>query len=376
MASTALTGTIGLGSIWRWWLNELRALLPARPARTVLARDAVIALYERSSVRLAIRRRQRVDKLGSIRLADTSRSEAGTADPGAAQILDAVRRSRLPVVLRLPAAMGLVCNDLLPASAEREIGAIMAHKIDLLTPWSVEQVHFDQRIDTRRSDGQLEVSLVAAPRPVVAEARRRLAAAGIEARGIDLVEEDPWAAPTVDLNHSLRGPGRGPRWIVILLVAMALPMAIGAVLLGQQILERRALIDERRRQVAALEERLADLPDLRTSLEALRGETRFVAEQQRQAASPLIVLEALSRILPDTVWLSDLTIDGGSVTVNGFANDAPNVLSLIEGSPYFAGAEFRAPSTRERIPLPDGSEREVSRFSVAARIEPVRDMQP
>jgi general secretion pathway protein L len=128
--------------------------------------------------------------------------------------------------------------------------------------------------------------------------------------------------------------------------------------------------------VEALEERLADLPELRTSLDALRNETRFVAQQQRLAVSPLVVIEALSRLLPDTVWLGDLTVQGNALTINGFADDASAVVALVEGSPLFSQAEFRSPSTRERVPLPDGSEREVSRFSLAARVEPLRTVEP
>lgn len=375
MASLSLGTGVRPGVLWRWWLDELRALLPARPPGAALVPRAVIALYERSSVRLAIRRGQRLDKLGSIRLPDPARPELGGVDPGAGPILQRVRRSRLPVVLRLPAATGLVCQDVLPASAERELAAIMGNKIDLLTPWPAEQVHADQRID-RRDDGQLAVSLVVAPRAAVAEARRRLVALGLEPRGVDLVEDDPWALPTVDLAHGLVQSRRGTRWLAVAALVLLIPTLVAGLGLGQQILARKALIAERQQQVDALEQRLADLPELRASLEALRSETRFVAERQREAPSPLIVLEALSELLPDSVWLSDLTIEGGNVTLNGFADDAAAVLGLVEGSPYFAGAEFRAPSTRERVPLPDGSEREVSRFSVAARIESLRSLEP
>ena len=85
---------------------------------------------------------------------------------------------------------------------------------------------------------------------------------------------------------------------------------------------------------------------------------------------------ALSRLLPDTAWLSDLTIQGNIVTINGYADDAAAVLALIEGSPQFSQAEFRSPSTRERVPLPDGTEREVSRYSLSARAEPLREVEP
>jgi general secretion pathway protein L len=377
MASTLAAPAIDPAGLWRWWLQELRALVPLPARRASVRPDAVLVLYERGSARVAVRRRRGLEKLGTVRL-ESGRDEGGgvVGEPLPASIMRAVRQTRIPVILRLPAAAGLVCRDLLPATAERELSAIMAHKVDILTPWTVDQVHFDQRIEERRTDGQLEVSLVAAPRAAVAEARRRLAAIGIEARGVDLVEDDPWAAPTVDLLHATAPPRRRPRWVAPALAALMLAVAVGGVLLTQLILERQKLIGERRSHVGALEERLTDLPELRTTLEALRNETRFVAEQQRLAVSPLVVIEELTRLLPDTVWLSDLTLQSNTLTINGFADDAPAVVGLVEDSPVFAQAEFRSPSTRERVPLPDGSEREVSRFSLAARVEPLRTLDP
>jgi general secretion pathway protein L len=375
MAARLAVSGFDAGGVWRWWIDELRGLWPMQARRPAIRPNAVIVLYERASARVAIRLRRRLDKLGTVRLGDAG-AVGGVGEPAPASILRALRRRNAPVILRMPAAAGLVCRDVLPVSAERDLAAIMAHKIDLLTPWSVDQVHFDQRVDQRRPDGQLDVSLVVAPRTVVADARRRLAAVGIETRGVDLVEDDPWAPPTVDLLHALAAPRRHPRWLLPLLVALLLAMAAGGFTLTQQILDRQALVAERQSQSDALEQRLSDLPQLRTSIEALRNETRFVAQQQRSAVSPLIVLEALSRLLPDTVWLTDISLQGDQLTINGYADDASAIVTLIEGSPHFKHAEFRSPSTRERVPLPDGTEREVSQFSVAAHVEPLRSLAP
>jgi general secretion pathway protein L len=221
------------------------------------------------------------------------------------------------------------------------------------------------------------VSLMVVPRAPVAEARRRLAALGLETHAVDLVEDDPWAAPSFDL---LRGqsPGRGgaARAGFLLALLLALLAAIGGVVVGQDIWTRERLIETRRQLVLALEQRLADLPELRSGIEALRGEARFVGERQRAAASPLVVLETLSRLLPDDVWLTELSLNGNALTIGGYAPDATAVVTLIEGSPLFTGAAFRAPSTRERVPMPDGGEREVSRFLLAARVEPQRSLAP
>ena len=359
--------------LWAWWLGELRGLFPRRAWRPPVRREAVIILYEPAGIAVAARRHRRIKELGRLELPEPKRGDAALAGiaqaPATRALLRAIRQAKLPVVLRLPASMGVVRRDLLPASAARELGSIMAHKIDMLTPWPLDQVHFDQRIDEERSDGQIDVALVAAPRSVVGEARRRLAAIGLEVRGVDIVEDDPLAPPSVDLAHGLDAPRPGQRWGGVLLWLGIVLATAGGVAAAHHIATRQAIVAQRRALVLGLEQRLADLPDLRNSIDALRNETRFVAEQQHASASPLLVLEALSRLLPDGVWLTDIAVTGNSMSIQGYADEVAGIVGLIEASPLFAQAEFRAPSTRERVQLPDGSEREVSRFSVAANIE-------
>lgn len=366
--------------LWAWWAGELRGLLPRRAWRPPVRPEAVIVLYEPTQITVVARRHRRVRELGRLELPEPGPGDTALAGisqaPATRSLLRAVRQARLPVVLRLPASMGVVCRDLLPASAVRELGSIMAHKVDMLTPWSLDQVHFDQRVDRQREDGQVEVSLVAAPRSVVADARRRLGTIGLEVRGVDVIEDDPLAPPSVDLAHGLEIARPRSGWGGVLLWLFIVLATAGGVAAAHHIATRHAIVAERRELVLALEQRLGDLPELRNSIEALRSETRFVAEQQRQAASPLLVLESLSRLLPDGVWLTDMSISGNAVTIQGYADEVAGVVGLIEASPLFAQAEFRAPSTRERLQMPDGSEREVSRFSVAANVEGTSGTKP
>jgi general secretion pathway protein L len=84
----------------------------------------------------------------------------------------------------------------------------------------------------------------------------------------------------------------------------------------------------------------------------------------------------LSRLLPDSVWLDAVTLDGREVTLSGYAEDAAQVLPIIESSPHFKEAQFRAPSTRVTVPGPGGGTREVERFSLSAKVQPMADAQP
>jgi general secretion pathway protein L len=78
----------------------------------------------------------------------------------------------------------------------------------------------------------------------------------------------------------------------------------------------------------------------------------------------VIVLEALSRVLPDYTYLTELRIEGDKLQIVGITNDAPSLIALIEQSSQFTRATFFAPTTR--APNDPGA-----RFHIEARIKPV-----
>ncbi|HET6469000.1 MAG TPA: PilN domain-containing protein [Geminicoccaceae bacterium] len=369
----------GIGGFWRWWLGELQAMLPARAQRPAGGRNAVILLYDRRQIEAQARRGDRLKELGLVRLPEPKGDGSAPMTTSQAAELKALQRAvnaaRLPVCLRLPSTLGLVCTDVLPAGATSDLARIMGHKIDILTPWTAEQVYFDQRISRVRPDGQVEVGLVVAPRTAVDEVRRRLAALGLTADAVDVAEDDPWAKPTVNIVGGARAePRRG--WAGFVLWLLLVAGSVGAAAAGHHIYKRNDAVEARRELALALEQRLVDLPQLRESIDTMRLQAGFVAEQRRATPSPLVVLEVLSRLLPDSVWLSDLGLKGQDLAIMGYAQDPPALLALIEGSEHFSEAEFRAPSTRETFTMPEGWPREVNRFSLAARVEPRRDPTP
>ena len=101
--------------------------------------------------------------------------------------------------------------------------------------------------------------------------------------------------------------------------------------------------------------RLADLQnriaESRSELMNRRGpaaEEALKALRARKWATPsaVMVLEALSKALPDEAHLTELRIESGKVQIAGLATDAPALIRLIEQSRQFTKATFFAPTVR------------------------------
>lgn len=364
------------GGLLAWWLGELRELLPPRWRQSTPRRQSLLLQLERPFLRVHERRGRRLEPLGSLLLPaiDGSGAAAENVPVVEPRLRRALDRNPDSIVLVLGEQDALTYVDLLPASAEGDLAKIMAHKLDLLTPWSAEQGYAAQRIMGRRRDGTLEVLVAAAGRDSLDGILTHLAAVGVKPATVDIaIDNEPGRTAGVDLlRSSTPEPARRGR-AALLLTVLAL-LAVGAAgWVGWQVYQRQARLGAQAGVTSDLEQQLADLPELRNRIEALRIQANFLANDRHSRPSPLMVLESLSRLLPDNVWLSEVTLDGNELAFAGMAEDASILIPLVEQAPEFEQARFHAPSTRMTVRSLDGSEREVERFAIRAVVDPVAD---
>ncbi len=67
----------------------------------------------------------------------------------------------------------------------------------------------------------------------------------------------------------------------------------------------------------------------------------------------LDILADLTDIIPETAWVSNVTISDGEVKIDGYADSASELVTLLEGSPLFKDVAFLSTITKTR----DGKER-------------------
>ena len=358
-----------------WWIEELRALLPRRWREVTPRRHNLLLQIERPFARVYERRGRRLESVGSLVLADAS---PGTPTPPVEpRLRQALARHKSSTVLVLGEDDALTIIDVLPGAAEADITRIMAHKLDMLTPWPAEHCYTAQKVLGRRRDGMLEVLVIASSRARLDELLRQLAAAGVTPKVVDVaLDAEGQRTAGVDLLRGGSPEPRGRALLVKLLTLIVAVIAVGAGWAGWQIYQRQRLIGEQDRLTEQFEQRLADMPALRARIDALRAQADFFAADRRGRPSPLVVLEALSRLLPDTVWLTEVTLDGTELSMAGMAEDSSALIPLVEAAPEFAQVRFQAPSTKMTVRGADDAEREVERFSLRAVVEPAAGSAP
>jgi general secretion pathway protein L len=96
---------------------------------------------------------------------------------------------------------------------------------------------------------------------------------------------------------------------------------------------------------------------------ALTRSHQLLERHKHEQPFTAMVVEDLSRILPDNTYLTELRIEGNKLQLVGMTREAPALIALLEKSGRFARASFSGPTTRMASDLSE-------RFHIEAIVEP------
>src|SRR5262249_36584177 len=144
--------------------------------------------------------------------------------------------------------------------------------------------------------------------------------------------------------------------------ATAALLAITAIYLVTSKYE--SALDDLSAQNALLRVKAQETRETLARSQAVYTEIANIRRLREETVSKVAVLEELTRLLPDTAYVTDLKVDGGTVDVSGLAKSAASLIPVIERSAFF----FEATST---APLTFDAQRDKERFSIRAHIRNV-----
>lgn len=246
-----------------------------------------------------------------------------------------------------------------PSQASDFLDGMIRAQVDRLTPWSAADAVFGwgspQPISNDRIEVAFSATAAAKVDPLIRMARQ-LGAASV-AVSAPAVGGDGTAQQVTLLDKSLRGLA-GPSVPRLLRVGLVSTAAAAAVSLLLNIYLGAWLQSEHEDLQHRIAQRRAAL-----RLDANGDSSGFglLAKRKQTTPSSVMVLEAVSRVLPDTTYVTELRIEGNKVQVVGLTQDAPSLIRLLEQSPQFTRATFFAPTTR-------AANESAERFHVEANI--------
>jgi general secretion pathway protein L len=262
--------------------------------------------------------------------------------PLARRLLEQTRGSQIEIVVPDTAILE---NQLepLPGESRPYVGNVVLHRIETLFPWRAAETLFATEV-TDRSDGRLDINVRATSRSAIAPALDVALACG--AGQVDIIrdgEQDLEARKVIPAFVGRQSQRRLERARLIARYAVFGLVLLTVAVAGDALFAQSAL----RSDIAALDQTIAERRDALQLRPDRQTALRVLESKKREGTIAVVVLEELSKILPNDTYLTDLTLDRGQLRIAGVSAHATDLVALLEGTGHYKNASFYAPTTRQ-----------------------------
>lgn len=271
---------------------------------------------------------------------------------------DAVASLRVPVNRCYSRRMEL------PKAARGDARRILNLDLERVTPFRLKDVYAAHMEEGDGARGKVWVRQLVAKRetidPLIADVR----SSGFDVACVDCWERDPSVGLPVNLLESEAstnsgGEGRFVTPLRALLVTAIILLLSSAVL---TVWRNETALAEIRAETSKTRERAASVRKVLDQADATVGDLTRLQQLKLTRIPVLEVLEELSRMLPDSVWLSEFRLEGDALDISGLAKSGAALPPLFAQSAVFTDAALTAPLTLD--PREDKE-----RFSIRVRIK-------
>ncbi len=348
----------GVRRFLSWWKNELLALIP--PALRPLPRSQKRFFWVRFAADQATVLHFSGDQLREIGRIDLAKA----VDPSNRKLafnalLTGHGTKRLGLVL--PPEQMLKRHIELPIAARDNLRQVLGYELGRHTPFSADHAWFDyreKRLDAAR--GQIELELLVAAKRPIEESLQHLREWGREIEVVAPLDELGTTPRYANLLPPGLRPGIGWQRKAAYFLLLCVPVLLLAVALMLPLWQKREQAVALNTEVQMAKKRAAVIDGLRIELDQVGLEYRYLLEKKYRQPAAIEVMEEVTRLLPDDVWLTQLDIKGDEVLLSGEMASSMPLIRQLEKSSLMQDASFRAPLVKGR--------NNAVRFSVAAKL--------
>lgn len=339
---------IDLGRLVKRWKAGLQEITPNGLVDCFVSpAPAVDVVIEQDNVRFV-----HVHSARSTEVVALQHREMALAADGAlrADILNGVKMSQLQLNLVMPEDQVMRKRITLPRVARHNLRTVVSYQIGRLTPFSVDKVFFDvlEVSASTSSENTLEVEFIAVlktdAQPWIDQVERLT---GLRISRLVVAKTDGLLnQQALNLFAQQRTPNK---WWLRLNRNSMLLLGLVAVLLVTAVvpvIKLRALVVERKQEIKVLDERVTGLQEKRQILEHDLAALNYVLEQKASNRELSRIIDELTRIVPDEIFINSLSVQKQTVVISGVGTGVVDLIALLNGSPLFADAKFTSSITR------------------------------
>jgi len=330
-----------LNAYWRWWLGELKSLMPDswREKLQHAMRRVTLEVGDGTIV-LGVEENQAVERRETFPLSQDS-------DLQKQQLRDLLAEQEL---LEVPRALMLESKGVLrkevrlPVAAESNLRQVLRFEMDRQTPFRADDVYFDWTIlGHDKEAGQVRIDLVVVPRAGIDSTTQMLASRGLGVSCVDVLHEgQPLGLNLLPPDRRIKVINRKVRLNQVLaagaVILIALAMGLSLYLRSHQVTELEQAIEEVREEALRVQR-------IRDQMNDTMESAGFLAQRRMAAPMAVDVLADVTETLPDDTYLDRLVVGQNSVQMQGKSQNAQQLIERVNESPLMDAAAFRG-STR------------------------------
>src|SRR5438105_1884570 len=318
-----------------WWIGQLADSIPEGWRRFSPSGDALVIAPVGplangvETVAASLRRNGKETPLGRF----------GTSGGGLAGL---PRPNGKPAVLQLGEADVLRKTVTLPLAAERHLDQVLAFEMERETPFRADEIFWNHSVAERdRQRGQLSVRLLLIPRENLSALLGALSHAGILPKRAEIGRDQGCYLP-LDADGGRLHDSSGARFLRWPAVALCGGLAAAAI--AMPFVTQSFALAQLDQKIAAGREAAAEAENLRREIEHLSGTADLIESERDKAGRPLATLAALTSLLPDDTFLTELQLQQQKVIVSGRSASASRLIGALA-----TGNHLRNPACAAKV---------------------------
>ncbi len=329
---------------YAWWLGELAKALTSRRAGMQAWRT--LARQTPAGLEIMTRSGASLQSLGTL-APDAGADQIATMKKLVAQ---KATLSTEQVLLRLSANDVVERTIQIPKAASDVIEPVLQNQMERIVPWSAEDTRHGYRIAGANAGApdQLDIHIVATTKSMLDAALRRAQSVGLNPGAIDFAPDAAADAVAVKLASLAPDPVKRTAQTLQAALAVLLGFSVAISAFGLYHMWGRQLeSDELEARIITARARVEEVKQLNAANTELRQQRERLVRRKSEEPAVMVLIEALSRALPDAAYLTELEIHGRDTRITGKSDDPTGLITMLEDTPQFEDVHFSAATTRE-----------------------------
>lgn len=255
----------------------------------------------------------------------------------------------------VPEQLVLVKELSLPINVELELESLLVLEVRARSPFLEEDTCYGWRV-TGYDDGQIQVCVVILSRTTVLSYLRQKGMAE-STKDIEVWALNDHQPVVINGFGELPRHHRHEKRIKWLIVGTIYCLCMLFLLVSIPVSVKYFQLEIREKQYIEVQQSSAEAVELRTLLTENNKRAREINHLLANSPDPYPIIERLSELLSDNIWLSFVDIEGDKIIIDGFASNAAALMQKLSEQPEIekvsapAAIRFDSRSKREHFVL-------------------------